>query len=70
MKAASKSNSKNEKVIRELYRTAEVKDTKSMNGTSRGRNELSEKVAANKMSETLKIADGITVNIVWQQAQC
>jgi steroid delta-isomerase-like uncharacterized protein len=29
MKATSGSNSKNEKVIRELYRTAEVKDTKA-----------------------------------------
>ena len=29
MKATSKSNSKNEKVIRELYRTAEVRDTKA-----------------------------------------
>src|SRR5258706_12062858 len=29
MKATSASNSKNEKVIRELYRTAEVKDTKA-----------------------------------------
>jgi steroid delta-isomerase-like uncharacterized protein len=29
MKATSKSNSRNEKIIRELYRTAEVKDTKA-----------------------------------------
>ena len=29
MKASSVSNSKNEKTVRELYRTAEVKDTKS-----------------------------------------
>jgi len=29
MKATSKSSSKNEKIIRELYRTAEVKDTKA-----------------------------------------
>ncbi|HTE30328.1 MAG TPA: nuclear transport factor 2 family protein [Chryseolinea sp.] len=29
MKATKKSNSKNEQVIRELYRTAEVKDTKA-----------------------------------------
>src|ERR1700745_680285 len=29
MKATSNSNSQNEKVIRELYRTAEVKDTKA-----------------------------------------
>ena len=41
----------------------------NMNGTSRGRNELTEKVDGNTMSETLKIADGITVNIVWQRAQ-
>ena len=41
----------------------------NMNGSSRGQNELTEKVNGNKMSETLKIADGITVNIVWQRAQ-
>ena len=41
----------------------------NMKGTSRGRNELTEKVDGNKMSETLKIADGITVNIVWQRTQ-
>src|ERR1700733_7384255 len=29
MKATSKSNSKNEQIIRELYRTAEVKDIKA-----------------------------------------
>jgi len=41
----------------------------NMNGTSRGRNELTEKVDGNRMIESLKIADGITVNIVWQRAQ-
>ena len=41
----------------------------NMNGTSRGRNELTEKVEGNRMIENLKIADGITVNIVWQRAQ-
>jgi hypothetical protein len=41
----------------------------NMNGTSRGRNELTEKVDGNRMIENLKIADGITVNIVWQRAQ-
>ena len=41
----------------------------NMNGTSRGRNELTEKVDGNRMMENLKIADGITVNINWQRAQ-
>jgi hypothetical protein len=41
----------------------------NMNGTSRGRNELTEKVDGNRMMENLKIADGISVNIVWQRAQ-
>ena len=41
----------------------------NMNGSSRGRNELTEKVEGNRMSETLKIADGITVNLVWQRTQ-
>lgn len=35
-----------------------------MNGTSRGPNELTEKVEGNRMIENLKIADGITINIV------
>jgi hypothetical protein len=41
----------------------------NMIGTSRGRNELTEKVDGNRMMENLKIADGISVNIVWQRAQ-
>jgi Lipocalin-like domain len=41
----------------------------NMNGTSRGRNEITEKVDGNRMMENLKIADGISVNIVWQRAQ-
>jgi hypothetical protein len=41
----------------------------NMNGTSRGRNELTEKVDGNRMIENLKIADGISVNIVWQRVQ-
>src|SRR5450432_760645 len=41
----------------------------NMNGTSRGRNELTEKVDGNRMIENLKIADGVTINIVWQRAQ-
>jgi hypothetical protein len=40
----------------------------NMNGTSRGRNELTEKVDGNRMKENLKIADGISINIVWQRA--
>lgn len=41
----------------------------NMNGTSRGRNELTEKVDGNRMIENLKIADRITITIVWQRAQ-
>jgi hypothetical protein len=41
----------------------------NMNGTSRGRNELTEKVDGNRMMENLKIADGINLNVVWQRAQ-
>jgi hypothetical protein len=41
----------------------------NMNGSSRGRSELTEKVEGNRMSENLKIADGISVNLVWQRAQ-
>jgi hypothetical protein len=41
----------------------------NMNGTSRGRNDITEKVDGNRMMENLKIADGISVNIVWQRAQ-
>ena len=40
----------------------------NMNGTNRGRSELTEKVDGDKMSENLKIADGISVNLVWQRA--
>ena len=39
----------------------------NMNGTSRGRNEITEKVDGNRMRETLKIADGVSINIVWQR---
>jgi hypothetical protein len=41
----------------------------NMNGISRSPGEVSEKVEGNKMTEKLKIADGISVNIVWQRAQ-
>ena len=41
----------------------------NMNGSSRGRNELTEKVDVNRMIENLKIADGIIANIVWQRTQ-
>jgi hypothetical protein len=41
----------------------------NMNGTSRGRNEITEKVDGNRMMENLKVADGISVNIVWQRVQ-
>ena len=41
----------------------------NMNGSSRGRNELTEKVDGNRMTENLKIADGITVILVWQRAE-
>ena len=40
----------------------------NMNGSSRGRNELTEKVEGDKMMESLKIADGVAVNLVWQRA--
>jgi hypothetical protein len=40
----------------------------NMNGTIRGRDEISEKIDGNKMMENLKIGDGITMNIVWQRA--
>jgi hypothetical protein len=40
----------------------------NMNGTSRGRSELTEKVDGHRMIENLKIAEGISVNIVWQRA--
>ena len=39
----------------------------NMNGTSRGRNELTEKVDGSRMMETLKIAAGISLNVVWQR---
>ena len=41
---------------------------RDMNGSSRGRNELTEKVEGNRMTEKLKIADGVTITIVWQRA--
>lgn len=41
----------------------------NMNGTIRGRNEITEKVDSNTMIENLKIADGINLNVVWQRAQ-
>ncbi len=41
----------------------------NMNGTSRGRNELTEKIDGNRITEILKIADGVAMNIVWQRAQ-
>ena len=40
----------------------------NMNGTSRGRNELTEKVEGNVMTEHLRIANGVTVNLLWQRA--
>jgi Lipocalin-like domain len=40
----------------------------NMNGSSRGRNELTEKVEGDKMTENLKIADGVIITIVWQRA--
>jgi len=40
----------------------------NMNGSSRGRKELTEKVEGNKMTEHLRIADGVTVILVWQRA--
>ena len=42
---------------------------RDMNGTSRGRSELTEKVDGNRMIENLKIADEVTITIVWQRAQ-
>jgi hypothetical protein len=41
----------------------------NMNGSSRGRNELTEKVEGDRMSEKLRIADGVAVNLVWQRAK-
>jgi len=41
----------------------------NMNGSSRGRNELTEKVDGNRMMENLQIADGVSINIVWQRTQ-
>jgi hypothetical protein len=38
-----------------------------MNGSTRGRSELTEKVEGNKMMENLKIADGVSLNIVWER---
>jgi len=40
---------------------------RDMNGSSRGRNELTEKVEGNRMIENLKIAEGATITIVWQR---
>src|SRR5882724_10253739 len=39
----------------------------NMNGSSRGRNELTERIEGNKMTENQKIADGVTINIVWER---
>jgi len=41
----------------------------NLNGIKRGPNELTEKVDGNSMLESLKIADGISVNLVWQRAK-
>ena len=41
----------------------------NMNGSIRGRNEITEMVDVDRMTETLKIADGINLNVVWQRAQ-
>jgi hypothetical protein len=41
----------------------------NLNGTRKGRDELTEKVDGNRMIEDLKIADGVSINIVWQRAQ-
>jgi hypothetical protein len=41
----------------------------NMNGTIRGRNEITEKVDGDRMIENLKIADGINLNVVWQRAE-
>jgi hypothetical protein len=41
----------------------------NMNGTSRGRSEITEKVDGNRMMENLKIGDGINLNVVWQRLQ-
>lgn len=41
----------------------------NMNGSSRGRSELTEKVEGDRMLENLRIADGISVNIVWQRSE-
>jgi hypothetical protein len=39
----------------------------NMNGTSNGRGALTEKVDGNRMMESLKIADGIYLNVIWQR---
>jgi len=39
----------------------------NMNGSSRGRSELTEKVEGDRMTESLKIADGISINITWER---
>jgi hypothetical protein len=41
----------------------------NMNGSIRGRNEISEKVDGDKMMEELKIGDGINMKIVWQRSK-
>jgi hypothetical protein len=41
----------------------------NMNGTSRGGNELTEKVDGDRILESLKIADGVNLNVVWHRAQ-
>ena len=39
----------------------------NMNGIIRGRNEVTEKVDGNRMIENMKIADGVTVTIIWER---
>jgi Lipocalin-like domain len=41
----------------------------NMNGSSRGPKELTEHIEGNTMSEELKIADGVSVKLVWQRAE-
>lgn len=39
----------------------------NFNGNTRGQNILTEKVDGNKLMENMKIADGVTISIVWQR---
>jgi Lipocalin-like domain len=39
----------------------------NMNGISRGRNEVTEKVDGNRLIEIQKIADGVIVTIIWER---